>query len=199
MVFVALPSAYRAPESFAGSSSIIIMPTTIETRHSPNETTNTEHKNRTIYFPTLDYIPVPENKNVRFWFSYINTYIPTYINTYMHVGISISILCFILVDYNTYALCLVSEHGRNKRNWELVHQTSLPVLVLECALHCCQSVPVGPKSLHHPCNPTLEGAFWHKHRFLPAKHKTMSNITTQSLLLQYNTQQFRITSIAMVA
>ena len=65
----------------AGPSSIIIMSTTIETRHSPNETINTEHENRTIYFPTLDYIPVPENKNVRFWFSYINTYIPTYINT----------------------------------------------------------------------------------------------------------------------
>ena len=48
------------------------MPTTIETRHSPNETANTEHKNRTIYFPTLDYIPVPENENVRFWFSHIN-------------------------------------------------------------------------------------------------------------------------------
>ena len=48
------------------------MSTAIETRQSPNETTNTEHKNRTIYFPTLDYIPVPENKNVRFWFSYIN-------------------------------------------------------------------------------------------------------------------------------
>ena len=103
MVFVALPSAYRAPESFAGSSSIIIMSTTIETRHSPNETINTEHENRTIYFPTLDYIPVPENKNVRFWFSYINTYT----NTYMHVGISIA---FAFVFAITFAfagiLCL---------------------------------------------------------------------------------------------
>ena len=87
----------------AGPSSIIIMSTTIETRHSPNETINTEHENRTIYFPTLDYIPVPENKNVRFWFSYINTYT----NTYMHVGISIA---FAFVFAITFAfagiLCL---------------------------------------------------------------------------------------------
>ena len=51
----------------AGPSSIIIMSTTIETRHSPNETINTEHENRTIYFPTLDYAPVSENKNVWFY------------------------------------------------------------------------------------------------------------------------------------
>ena len=34
---------------------------------SSSVSTNTEHKKRTNYFPTLDYAPVPENRSFRFW------------------------------------------------------------------------------------------------------------------------------------
>ena len=43
---------------------IVAIATLAFTRKS--KTANLERKKRTNYFPTLDYAPVPENKNVRF-------------------------------------------------------------------------------------------------------------------------------------